>query len=57
VAPDTPTAPRALVLMARVLGERLSEPGRASEVYRYVVHRYPDTDASRFAAARLPPTG
>lgn len=57
VAPDAPSAPRALVLMARVLGERLGEPSRAQEVYRYVVHRYPDTDASRFAAGRLPPTG
>ncbi|MBM7114836.1 hypothetical protein [Archangium primigenium] len=56
VAPDDVLAPRALVLLARVLGERMNEPGRAQQVYRYIVERYPDTDASRFAQARLPPT-
>jgi hypothetical protein len=56
VAPDDPIAPRALVLLARVLGERMQEPARARDVYRYIVDRYPDTDASRFARARLPPT-
>jgi hypothetical protein len=56
VAPDSPEASRALVLLARVYGERLREPERAASIYRYVVHRYPDTDASRFALARLPPT-
>ncbi|WP_257458749.1 tetratricopeptide repeat protein [Archangium lipolyticum] len=56
VAPDDPIAPRALVLLARVLGERMQEPSRARDVYRYIVDRYPDTDASRFAQARLPPT-
>jgi hypothetical protein len=55
-APDDPLAPRALVLLARVLGERMQEPVRARDVYRYIVDRYPDTDASRFARARLPPT-
>ncbi|ATB37440.1 hypothetical protein CYFUS_002862 [Cystobacter fuscus] len=55
-APEDPLAPRALVLLARVLGERMQEPGRAQEVYRYIVERYPDTDASRFARVRLPPT-
>jgi hypothetical protein len=57
VAPDGPTAPRALVMLARVFGERLQEPQRAEELYRYIVHRYPDTDASRFAQQRLPPGG
>jgi hypothetical protein len=56
VAPDDPLAPRALVLLARVLGERMQEATRAQDVYRYIVDRYPDTDASRFARARLPPT-
>lgn len=55
-APDDPLAPRALVLLARVLGERMQEATRAQDVYRYIVDRYPDTDASRFAQARLPPT-
>ena len=56
VAPDEPLAPKALVLLARVLGERMREPARAQEVYRYIVDRYPETDASRFAQAHLPPT-
>ncbi|WP_395842243.1 tol-pal system YbgF family protein [Archangium violaceum] len=55
-APEDPLAPRALVLLARVLGERMQEAARAQDVYRYIVDRYPDTDASRFAQARLPPT-
>lgn len=54
VAPDAPTAPRALVILARVFGERLQEPERAEGIYRYIVHRYPDTDASRFAEQRIP---
>lgn len=56
VAPEDPLAPRALVLLARVLGERMQDAARAEDVYRYIVDRYPDTDASRFAQARLPPT-
>jgi hypothetical protein len=55
VAPDAPTAPQALVLLARLCGERMGDPQRAQSVYRYIVHRYPNTDASRFAAQRLPP--
>ncbi|MBZ4371021.1 tol-pal system YbgF family protein [Corallococcus sp. AS-1-6] len=54
-APEEPTAPRALVLLARVQGEKLGNTVRAEELYRYIVHRYPDTDAARFAHARLPP--
>jgi tetratricopeptide (TPR) repeat protein len=56
VAPDGPAASRALVLLARVYAERLQEPERAQSIYRYVVHRYPNTDASRFAQAHLSPT-
>ncbi|WP_224245921.1 tetratricopeptide repeat protein [Hyalangium gracile] len=56
VAPDGPEASRALVLLARVYGERLKEPERAASIYRYVVHRYPNTDASRFASRHLSPT-
>lgn len=55
-APEDVLAPKALVLLARVLGERMQEAARAQDVYRYIVERYPDTDASRFAQARLPPT-
>jgi TolA-binding protein len=56
VAPNAPTAPQALVLLARLCGERMQDPTRAASVYRYIVHRYPNTDAARFAAQRLPPS-
>ena len=56
VAPEDPLAPKALVLLARVLGERMQDAPRAQDVYRYIVERYPRTDASRFAQAHLPPT-
>ncbi|MCP3141279.1 B-box zinc finger protein [Pyxidicoccus xibeiensis] len=56
VAPDDPTAPRALVLLARVLGERMQDAARAEEVYRYVLHRYPDSSAARFARERVTPS-
>ncbi|NPC80614.1 tetratricopeptide repeat protein [Pyxidicoccus fallax] len=56
VAPDDPTAPRALVLLARVLGEKMQEISRAEQVYRYVIHRYPDSSAARFARERVPPS-
>ncbi|HEX8702108.1 MAG TPA: hypothetical protein VF815_24975 [Myxococcaceae bacterium] len=56
VAPNAPTAPQALVLLARLCGERMGDAQRAQSVYRYIVHRYPNTDASRFAAQRLPPS-
>ena len=54
-APDDALAPRALVLLARVQGEKLGDAVRAEEIYRYVLHRYPDTEAARFAHARLKP--
>jgi len=44
------------VLLARLCGERMGDPQRAQSVYRYIVHRYPNTDASKFAAQRLPPS-
>ncbi|MCY1045325.1 hypothetical protein OV208_28675 [Corallococcus sp. bb12-1] len=54
-APEEPTAPRALVLLARVQGEKMGNTVRAEELYRYILHRYPETDAARFAHARVPP--
>jgi serine/threonine-protein kinase len=51
--PDGPLAPRALVLMARVLGERLGDTARAQQAYQYVLSRYPGTDAARFAQGQL----
>jgi hypothetical protein len=56
VEPDGPSASRALVLLARVYAERMRDPERAQSIYRYVVHRYPNTEASRFALAHLAPT-
>jgi TolA-binding protein len=56
VAPEDPLASRALVLLARVFGERMRDEARAQGLYQYIVDRYPDTDASRFAQTRLPPT-
>jgi hypothetical protein len=56
VAPEDPLAPRALVLLGRVLGERMQDAARARDVFQYIVDRYPDTDASRFARTQLPPT-
>ncbi|GHG74352.1 hypothetical protein [Comamonas sp. JC664] len=53
VAPEDPIAPRALVILARVLGERMQDAPRAEEVYRYVLHRYPDTAAARYARERV----
>jgi TolA-binding protein len=53
VAPYAPTAPRARVLLARVQGEKMGNTLRAEEIYRSILHRYPDTDAARFAHARL----
>ncbi|RKH25923.1 hypothetical protein D7Y13_22440 [Corallococcus praedator] len=52
-APEEPTAPRALVLLARVQGEKMGNTVRAEEIYRYILHRYPDTDAARFAQGRV----
>ncbi|MDC0714965.1 hypothetical protein POL68_41335 [Stigmatella sp. ncwal1] len=54
VAPEGPLASRALVLLARVYAERLQDSVRAESLYRYVLHRYPDTDAARFAQKHLP---
>jgi hypothetical protein len=55
VAPDSPVAPQALVLLARLCAERMKDPARAQSVFRYIVHRYPNTDASKFAAQRIEP--
>ncbi|MCY1034311.1 hypothetical protein OV207_22850 [Corallococcus sp. BB11-1] len=54
-APEDPTAPRALVLLARVQGEKMGNAVRAEEIYRYILHRYPDTEAARFAHAKVMP--
>jgi tetratricopeptide (TPR) repeat protein len=54
VAPEGPLASRALVLQARVYAERLRDAGQAQNIYRYVLHRYPGTEAARFAQKHLP---
>jgi len=54
-APEDPQAPRACVILARLYAERLGDAESAAKLYRYVVARYPDTDAARFAQSRLTP--
>jgi tetratricopeptide (TPR) repeat protein len=54
VAPEGPLASRALVLQARVYAERLRDAERAENIYRYILHRYPGTEASHFAQKHLP---
>ena len=53
IAPDAPDAPRACVILARLYAERLGDAASAERLYRFVVQRYPDTDAARFARQRL----
>lgn len=53
-APDGPVAPKACVLLARLYAERLGDAEAAGKLYRYVVQRYPDTEAARFAQEQLP---
>lgn len=53
VAPEAPLASRALVLQARVCAERLHDTERAQNLYRYILHRYPGTEASHFAQKHL----
>ncbi|SET53409.1 tetratricopeptide repeat protein [Stigmatella erecta] len=54
VAPEGPLASRALVLQARIYAERLHDGERAENIYRYILHRYPGTEASHFAQKHLP---
>ena len=48
-----PALPRALVILARLLGERLGEPERAGQLFEEVVRRFPGTSAAAFASERL----
>ena len=52
-APASPLAPRALVFMGRVLEERMQQTARAQQVFGYILQRYPNTDAARFAQGRM----
>ncbi|HET9449492.1 MAG TPA: hypothetical protein VFO83_01355, partial [Aggregicoccus sp.] len=55
--PAGPLAAQSLVLMARVLGERMGDAAGAQRVYEHVVRHYPDSAGARFARGRLaPPT-
>lgn len=51
--PADPLAPRALVLMGRVLSERMNEPTRAARVFQHIVQHYPDSESARLARERL----
>ncbi|MGC4116388.1 MAG: hypothetical protein QM765_17790 [Myxococcales bacterium] len=53
VAPQDPLAPRALVLAARIYGERMKDAATAARIYSHVVARYPGTEAATFAQQRL----
>lgn len=55
--PDDPVAPRALIVMARIMGERLGDAAGAERVYRFVAKTYPGTDAAAFADKRLGAAG
>jgi hypothetical protein len=55
--PQSPSAPRAFVLLARVVGERMGDVAGAQRIYAHVVKHYPDSEAARFARQRLTPSG
>lgn len=55
--PNAPVAPRALVVMGRVLGERMGDTVNATKVFQHIVRAYPGTEAAKFAAGRLSPRG
>jgi hypothetical protein len=46
-------APRAMVILARLMAERLQRPDEAHALYRQALERFPGTEAARFAEARL----
>ncbi|MGC4115535.1 MAG: M48 family metalloprotease [Myxococcales bacterium] len=53
-AQDSPQiAGEALVLAARVYGEKLGDAGSAQKLYAYVVRRYPASRAATFATEKL----
>ncbi|MHB8875689.1 MAG: B-box zinc finger protein [Myxococcaceae bacterium] len=53
--PADPLAPKALVVLARVYGEKLGEPDAAARLYQHVLKSYPGTPAAKFAEGRLSP--
>ncbi len=52
-SPDDPCAPKALVLLARVFGERLQDPVSAERLYKQILQRYPGSEAAGFAQQKL----
>jgi hypothetical protein len=52
--PDDPLAPKALVLMARIYGEKLGNAGAAVKLFEHVLKSYPGTPAAKFAQSKLP---
>jgi hypothetical protein len=53
LAPQDPLAPKALVMAARIYGERLGDAATAAKIYAHVVAKYPGTEAATFAQQRL----
>lgn len=53
--PDDPLAPKALVLLARIYGEKLGNAGAAVKLFEHVLKSYPGSSAAKFAQSKLPP--
>jgi hypothetical protein len=51
--PQAAVAPQAMVLLARLLAERLGREEEARALFAQVVERFPGTEAARFAQGRL----
>lgn len=48
-----PVAPNAMVILARLYGERMGQPAEAQQLYQAVLSRFPGTPAAKFAQERL----
>ncbi|MFW6369226.1 MAG: tetratricopeptide repeat protein, partial [Myxococcota bacterium] len=55
--PTHELVPRAMVLLARLSGERLGDLARAEELYQDVLQRFPGTSAADFAKKQLAAAG
>lgn len=53
IEPASPIAPKALVILGRVVGERMGDVEAAKKVFAHIVRAYPGTEAAKFAEGRL----
>jgi hypothetical protein len=51
--PDHPLAPKAFLILARVYGEAMHDAGMAQRIFRFVIDRYPDSEAATAAKSKL----